>query len=91
MPWSTSDRASRLPDDWPRRRARILKRDGRTCYICQGPATQVDHVQRGDNHDDGNLAAICVPCHKTKTQAEALAAKPSRRRATTPHPGLIDG
>ncbi|MFI9576949.1 HNH endonuclease [Microbispora rosea] len=68
--WRTSDRRSRLPKDWARRRLIVLRRDNYTCYVCKADAAEVDHVQRGDNHDLDNLAAICSACHKRKTLAE---------------------
>jgi len=63
--WAGSTRRARLPHDWPAIRARILERDGHSCMWvdngrrCGAPANQVDHVQRGDNHDDLNLRALC--------------------------------
>jgi 5-methylcytosine-specific restriction protein A len=79
--WATSTRTERLPKDWAKRRLRILKRDNWTCYICGRPgADQVDHIQRGDNHDDTNLAAIHKdPCHRLKTDREG---KEAQRAAT---------
>jgi 5-methylcytosine-specific restriction protein A len=63
---------------WDKLRARILYRDGGLCQTCKRegrirPATQVDHVvavSNGGTDDEANLAAICTPCHKTKTKAE---------------------
>ncbi len=90
--WAGSTRRSRLPKDWAKTRARILKRDGHRCWVCGQPgATEVDHVQPGDNHAESNLAAIHTDCHKAKTAAEgvqARAARPQRQRPTEAHPGL---
>ena len=69
-PWAGSTRAARLPRNWPTIRARILKRDGYRCYLCGALADQVDHKQRGDNHSEHNLAAICGPCHRRKSGQE---------------------
>ena len=95
MPWSTSDRRSRLPADWQRRRARILRRDRYRCQLrdhgCLGIATEVDHIEAGDNHDDANLHAVCERCHTAKTLAEAAAARAAIRarglRNPEAHPG----
>ncbi|MEU4579961.1 HNH endonuclease [Nonomuraea sp. NPDC023979] len=69
-PWATSDRRSRLPSNWSSLRLAILRRDKRTCYVCGGEASEVDHVQRGDDHSPANLRAICAECHQRKTLAE---------------------
>lgn len=95
MSWSSSDRRSRLPADWPRRRRRILRRDGHRCQLrydgCRGIATEVDHIVNDDNHDDHNLHAVCEPCHAIKTQTEAADGRAVIRerglRAPEPHPG----
>lgn len=77
--WADSTRAARLPKDWKKVRARVLRRDGRRCYYhgpdCIGVADQVDHVVPNDNHDPANLAAICGPCHKAKSAQEAVRAR----------------
>jgi 5-methylcytosine-specific restriction endonuclease McrA len=55
---------------WKDIRLKVLARDGRVCYICQGEATQVDHViprtKMGDMWDMENLAAICAKCNVRK-------------------------
>lgn len=61
---------------WRRIRAAILLRDNYTCQAC-GLVTQqleVDHIvnrARGGSDDDGNLQALCIPCHKLKTASES--------------------
>lgn len=73
--WEGSTRRSRLPPDWPKRRARILRRDP-ICKVCGNAlSTQCDHVVPGDNHDDANLQGICDDCHAAKTAAEGVAAR----------------
>lgn len=99
MPWEGSNRRERLPSDWPVRRLRVLRRDGYMCQVrdevgcpCGEPANEVDHIERGDNHDYDNLQAICRWHHGKKTAAEAAAArrpKPSRFRRPEQHPGVI--
>ncbi|WP_395105265.1 HNH endonuclease [Actinomadura sp. SCN-SB] len=92
-PW----RRTPLPPQWPRLRRAVLERDGHTCRIqgprCQGRATEVDHIQPGDNHDPNNLQAVCTPCHATKTGKENAArlnaSRPRRRREPEPHPGIL--
>ena len=100
--WSDSDRSSRLPPDWEKRRKVVLKRDA---YQCQGsdtvggrkclePATEVDHMKRGDDHDLLNLQSLCHRHHNLKTQREAAEARAlnrervssSYRRRDVPHP-----
>jgi 5-methylcytosine-specific restriction protein A len=98
MAWDSSDRRSRLPGDWARRRLRVLRRDHYQCQArdaaglrCLEPAREVDHIIAGDNHDLSNLQAICSVCHKRKTQREAQAARSAkgRRRPPSRHPGAL--
>lgn len=77
--WATSTRRARLPRDWPRTVRRILARDRHRCYLCSAYARQVDHIVSGDDHSDSNLAAICDPCHATKSAREGNAARNARR------------
>lgn len=55
---------------WKDLRLRVLSRDGKICWICQGEATQVDHivprVKGGDMWDMDNLAAVCAKCNQRK-------------------------
>jgi 5-methylcytosine-specific restriction protein A len=92
--WANSDRRERLPADWAKRRAAVLKRDRGYCQI-QGPrcvltATEVDHIVAGDDHEPSNLQAACEPCHQAKTNSERPKLAP-RRRPPEPHPGMIGG
>ena len=82
---------------WKRTRKAVLDRDGWACQTCGSPASEVDHITphaQGGSDDETNLAAICAACHRTKTSAEAAAARwaPSRRRQRPAerHPGLLD-
>lgn len=61
-----------------RRRHRIALRDQFTCQACERVTLhedgEVDHIvplSRGGNDDDSNLRWLCVPCHDSKTRAEA--------------------
>jgi 5-methylcytosine-specific restriction protein A len=85
--WSGSTRRQRLPQGWAAIRTRILQRDHFRCHVCgYGGATEVDHVNPGDDHSDTNLAAIHhYPCHVRKTVAE----RPQQRRQPEPHPGRV--
>jgi 5-methylcytosine-specific restriction endonuclease McrA len=94
MAWegSRGDGKAWQPPGWAKTRRRILERDGHRCYVCGGPANEVDHVRpifRGGGHDDGNLRAICRKCHATKSGREGAAARPRARREPERHPGLL--
>ena len=88
-----SRRTQPLPKHWERIRRRILRRDAYICGPCGRPgATEVDHIipaSQGGGDDDGNLQAICEPCHLAKTAREAFAAKIPRKRAAERHPGSL--
>jgi 5-methylcytosine-specific restriction protein A len=82
MPWSSSDRKSRLPSDWQSRRRIVLERCGYQCEHvrssgrrCGSKATDVDHVQHGDDHSLSNLQGLCSWHHKQKTSRESQEAK----------------
>lgn len=98
MAWHTSDRRSRLPDDWPQLRSQVRKRAGNQCeWVLEGgrrcptPGSDCDHVIPGDDHSMGNLQWLCYPHHKVKTtqdNARAQALRLALRvRPTPPHPG----
>lgn len=87
----TSWRSAPLPNDWPRRRRRILARDGSVCRLqlagCEVTATEVDHVipaAQGGTDEDDNLQSVCTTCHRKKTIQQR---RPPRRRPNEPHPG----
>ena len=94
--WRNSTRRAQLPPDWKARRLRVLDRDGWRCQhrdhpdgpICAAPATDVDHIQRGNNHNEANLQSLCTPHHRTKTAQEGVTARPTRKRPAQPHHGL---
>jgi 5-methylcytosine-specific restriction endonuclease McrA len=98
MAWDTSNRRSRLPRDWHSRRAYVLRRDGHRCQardsigvMCGAPATDVDHVNPGDDHGYANLQALCRWHHARKSSAEGAAARRPRlaqRREPESHPGM---
>lgn len=98
--WSSSDRHSRLPTDWRRRRTIVRDRAGGRCEAtmangtrCPEAGTDCDHIIRGDDHSLENLAWLCRWHHTRKTQHEATQARNrnSTNRAAHPaakHPGL---
>ncbi len=90
---SSSWRTTPLPRGWAKTRARILKRDRRTCTQCGLPGREVDHVipaHQGGGDDDANLTTLCYDCHKAKSSSEggqAYAALRARRwRPKEAHP-----
>lgn len=101
MSWDTSDRRDRLPHDWAVRRLRVLRRDSYRCQarlsdgrLCLAPASDVDHIVRGDDHRPENLQSLCRWHHSQKTAAEAAEARranprPSRQRPPEKHPGAL--
>ncbi|SEC22560.1 hypothetical protein SAMN04490357_1489 [Streptomyces misionensis] len=101
--WASSDRRERLPADWPKIRLRVLRRDGHRCTAhdqygqrCEEPATDVDHIVPGDDHQEANLRALGGFHHRAESSREgalALAAQrpriSNRFRRTETHPGLL--
>jgi 5-methylcytosine-specific restriction enzyme A len=84
--WSNSDRRQELPHDWPKRRARILRRDP-ICLRCHSaPSTDADHIGDPLDHSEANLQGLCHPCHVLVT----IDRRPTRRRPDEPHPGMLD-
>ena len=97
MSWTSSNRKSRLPTGWTALRIEVLRRDRFKCQT-QGPdctthATEVDHLQQGDNHAVENLRAVCSTCHASKSSSEGNRAKARlralRRRPADRHPGVV--
>ncbi|WP_156920311.1 HNH endonuclease [Segniliparus rugosus] len=93
--WGSSRRKDRLPPDWPRIRAGVLRDAGWLCQIrhrgCLGSADEVDHIRRGDDHSRGNLRAACSHCHGKKSSSEGNNRKRElralRKRPVERHPG----
>ena len=101
MAWQGSTRRSRLPSNWPVLRRRVLQRDGYLCQVrfsegqlCGQPATDVDHIEPGDDHSLANLRALCGWCHARKSASEGGTAAALRRvrtdRPKQRHPALED-
>jgi 5-methylcytosine-specific restriction protein A len=80
--------------EWQRLRTVAMERDGYLCQPCKRkgkdtPAREVDHITpkaEGGTDSLDNLQAICIPCHKDKTQQEA-----ARARGATHRPARIVG
>lgn len=89
MAWATSNRRDRLPANWERLRARVIRRAGGVCQgvlfdtgqRCNATGTDVDHITPGDDHGLDNLQLLCRWHHTQKTQAESATA-----RAASPRP-----
>lgn len=81
MIWASSDRRSELPPDWDRLRRETLERDSYRCVWpgrwkplpqrCNRPATDVDHVRRGNDHSARNRQSLCHGHHAAKTARES--------------------
>ena len=71
---------------WRKLRTIAMRRDHWLCQPCRRagkvtPATECDHITpkaKGGTDSLNNLQAICAPCHKEKTQAEAAEAQGRR-------------
>lgn len=89
--WEGKRRAT-LPSDWRKIRARILRRDP-LCRlaldVCTGRSTEVDHIGDPGDHRPANLRGVCSECHKRRTAQQAADAKPTTKRPTERHPGLL--
>lgn len=97
--WVGSDRATRLPSNWPTIKREVAKRAKGRCEAdhhhpdCDGIGAECDHIKAGDNHNMGNLQWLSKPCHKAKTANESAQRNRERarlRRRVERHPGLIE-
>ncbi|QFG04480.1 HNH endonuclease [Mycobacterium phage Jeeves] len=96
MSWASSRRRYDLPPDWETIRLSVL-RDAdwicelRTEDVCLGTASEVDHINRGNDHSRSNLRAVCHRCHAKKSSAEGNARRrelrAQRKRPPERHPG----
>lgn len=99
MAWSTSDRAQRLPDNWPALKAQTKARAQGRCEAaqhdprCDGTGHEADHITPGDDHSGDNLQWLNHWCHKAKTARETAqrnrANAKLRIRPTEDHPGRL--
>lgn len=99
MSWAGSDRRSRLPADWSHLVSLVKARAGGRCeqtksngHRCPNHGTDVDHIQRGDNHDLSNLQLLCRWHHARKTASEGNEARDAAyakaKRPKPKHPGF---
>ena len=61
-----SPTARGLGYEYTKKRERILRRDGYTCWRCGAAAFTLDHFiprSRGGTNEDDNLRAACVHCN----------------------------
>lgn len=93
MPWSTSHHPGSTRQS-RREREQVLVTHP-TCYLrydgCTVISTEDDHIvplHQGGTNDLSNRAGACHHCHSIKTNREATAARPTRKRPTLKHPGL---
>ena len=92
MPWPSGRRAgapNRNSPQWRRARAAALKRDRHRCQAptptgepCHQPATEVDHLQRGDDHRLANLQSLCGAHHASKSAREGHDARRDQLQRT---------
>lgn len=102
--WQNSNRRQELPKNWTTIRARVLRRDGGQCTArhpdtgvrCDEPATDCDHIVRGNDHSLSNLRSLCEWHHLRRTGSDGGAAVQAIRKRnakrfdrTEPHPGEI--
>lgn len=80
--WSEGMKGRPMPHGWKSKRAKVLQRDPicRLQYegICAGFATEADHIIPNAGDDPSNLQGVCGPCHKVKTQREAMSGRKLR-------------
>ena len=97
MAWDNKNNTRHVPHKLQRQ---CFQRDNYTCTHCglrtiKAGQLHADHIRSkstGGPDDLENLRTLCVPCHKTRTDAENKArrqAKAKRLKLPEPkHPGL---
>lgn len=91
MSWYTSDRRTRLPEEWARVRAMVRDRAHNHCQaeihsvLCNGIGTDCDHIVPGDDNRLENLQWLNTHCHRMKT-AKETAERNRRRKQQRKHP-----
>lgn len=89
MTWDTSDRRSRLPENWPalvraaKKRAKATSKLGiEQCEArlpsgrrCPRVGSDVDHIIPGDDHRLRNLRLLCGTHHDRKSSREGREAR----------------
>lgn len=93
--WETSDRRSRLPENWHAIVAAVKRRARRTSKLgieqcekrlpsgkrCPRRGTDVDHVIPNDDHSERNLQLLCRTHHERKTVQEAAQGRAAFKRS----------
>lgn len=87
----------KLPGDWENRRKRVMRDAKGVCQLrlegCRVRAREVDHIGDRDDHRLSNLRAVCVPCHRKRTQEQSRVAVKKAWAKARPrprkHPGLL--
>ena len=82
----------------PRLKLRILSRQGFSCAHCGNGFTaavkpEFDHITaiiNGGSNSEGNIQALCIPCHGKKT-AQDVAQKATDYRIRKKHLGIGTG
>lgn len=96
MSWAGSRRRHALPDNWDQIRREVLQDSHWICEIqledrCLGTASEVDHIERGNDHSRSNLRSACHRCHAKKSSEEGIAARRNnqawKKRPPERHPG----
>jgi len=90
MAWSVHNPAYDTPEYRAAREA-CLARAVRCALafpsVCTGKPTQADHVEGIDNDPEHKkLQAVCRPCHRVKTAAEATAGRRGGKSKRDPGP-----
>lgn len=96
MAWANGRPGSNIPES-VKRTIRHRQHDQCAGYdptLCTGSLDEYDHIvnlkttgtARAHANDPDLLQGLCVPCHRAKTQAEALAGRRRGRRPPPPHP-----
>lgn len=85
VPYKGSNRSAHLPSNWQQLRRVVLRRDKGVCQIkdpgCRVRATEVDHIEPGDDHTLTNLRAACRQCHAKKSGREGGKASANVRQS----------
>ncbi len=98
--WSSSNRRSQLPPNWPSLRLQRFAIDNWTCVDCDyrddtqtGIGLECDHIGDPLDHSLDQLRTRCTTCHAEHTKqqaAEGRAAHAAKRRPPARrHPGLL--
>ena len=99
MAWDNKHtRMRQLPPNWRNIRRQVIDRD-RVCVLCGNPGTDVDHIERGQDHSLRNLRLLCRACHMARTGRDGgkapreprgpSAIQRAREARKEDHPGII--